>query len=267
MNPRYKLLTLFFSLAVVLFTIVMLKGALKSPTNCPEGMVGVPSGRVHVVYSGERWGGTVVKKVRIKHFCIDKYEASQPDATDVSMGSWDGIAPPPPARSVKGVIPWSQIPWTKAKIACQKAGKRLPSLAEWQMAFSGFSGMTWPWGNKWQPGTCYADMNLGSHPTGGCCFTIPASEGGPFETCDMVGNVSEWVDEYWDKKCFGDMQVMIAGGPSHYPHFQENTQSPNQRSGCWDWVRYSLMRSGLHFHPSNDQGYSDDGFRCVSSPG
>jgi len=74
---------------------------------CPEGMEFVPGGVTEVVYSGERWGGTVYEEQWVDDFCMDRYEASQPDASKTSAGSWTGTGPIPPAQSRSGVLPWT----------------------------------------------------------------------------------------------------------------------------------------------------------------
>ena len=200
--------------------------------------------------------------MRIGDFCIDKYEASQPDATKTSFGSWRFEKPVPAARSVKGVLPWHSLSWEEAAAACEKAGKRLPTLAEWQTAFSGLTNVAWPWGNDWVDHGCYVNRSIGVYPTGGCCF-----ESCPYppckEICDMVGNVSEWIDGYWDLDCYGTDGVLIAGGAAHNGYNRRNQQSLDpDNPGCWVFDEYAQKREGLHFHNSTS-GFSDDGFRCA----
>jgi formylglycine-generating enzyme required for sulfatase activity len=96
---------------------------------------------------------------------------------------------------------------------------------------------------------------------------IPETEGGPFTVCDMVGNVSEWIDGFWDEDCSGQTQLIVAGGASHISHITRNYQTADVDSpGCWKWASYGLMRQGMHDHLDDLQGYGDDGFRCVSEP-
>jgi hypothetical protein len=114
---------------------------------CPENMAYIAGASVSVVFEGPMWGGDdpVIEQVGVDAFCIDIFEASQPDATDGFMGSWDGVEPVPEAVSTKCVIPWAYLSHDSAEAACDQSGKRLPSLADWQMAFS---GLPWPWGDE-----------------------------------------------------------------------------------------------------------------------
>jgi formylglycine-generating enzyme required for sulfatase activity len=239
---------------------------------CPEGMEFVPGGTTQVVYSGERWGGTVYEEQSVDDFCIDKYEASQPDATATYDGSWTGNGPPPPAQSQVGVLPWTCISWERIKEACAAAGKRMPTLAEWQTAYSGYDGAFWPWGgddyDQVQAADCHINVTEppahSSFPTGGCCFENCQGDR-CFTPCDMLGNVAEFVDGYWDESCFGQDQILVAGGALM------GWQDPNSQveilteAGCWHWRFYAQTRYGLHHHHSYDGYLVDDGFRCALS--
>jgi len=90
------------------------------------------------------------------------------------------------AVSVPGVLPSRLITWFQAAAACRNSGKRLLTNAEWQAAALGT-------------------------PDGPPCFVAKADDEGPAPTgtpgCtsdvgayDMVGNVSEWVADWIDRK-------------------------------------------------------------------
>ncbi len=235
--------------------------------SCPAGMTKVPGGKVTVLYEGERWGGADSKSVKIDTFCVDKYEASQPDADLGDQGSWIGEGEVPEAKSVKGVMPWSGISHTDAAAACEKAGKRLLTLAQWQMAFSGPFARLWPWGDTWDwANTCGTNqMEFGKYPTGLCCYKL-CPGGFCYRVCDMVGSVAEWVSNYWDEECYGQEQVMIAGGSTNIFNTQLNQQAEDPESpGCWLFQEYALHRAGVHHHNRTDI-FSDDGFRCATDP-
>ena len=242
-----------------------------SVKKCPKGMVRVPGGKVSVVFRGERWGGDFSQDAIIRSFCIDKYEASKPDATKEHPGKDKDLnlvgvqLDIPPAQSKKGVLPWASASYEWAKRSCYMAGKRLPTLAEWQMAYSGPDPHPWPWGDQWEPNTCWADnLPMKLYPTGACCYKI-CREDDCFTICDMVGGLSEWILDNWDTKCYGDDQVMIAGGPAHIPNNMPASQSPDpEKPGCWKFTSYSGDRAALHHHNRNSNSF-DDGFRCAVS--
>ncbi|MBN2714462.1 MAG: SUMF1/EgtB/PvdO family nonheme iron enzyme [Deltaproteobacteria bacterium] len=80
-------------------------------------------------------------------FCIDRYEASRPDATSDSHGS-DGSM----AQSVPGVLPWHVYPMSDDalsvfKSACEAAGKSLCTGSQWQFSCSGPDHTDYVFGN------------------------------------------------------------------------------------------------------------------------
>lgn len=234
-------------------------------------MAFVPAGYTTVVTSGARWHGTVRRVEWVNAFCIDRFEESQPSATKDSMGAWDcnEQKPPPPPQSRRGVLPWVSLSWNQARQACHAAGKRLPTLAEWQTAYSGYGGALWPWGaDAYQPrraAGCWTFAPPMTHPTGGCCFEICRPDR-CFVTCDMLGNVAEYVDGYWDESCYGKTQILLAGGGIAgwgSPNLQ--VEDP-QRPGCWKVLIPPQTRDALHHHDPDLDRLNDDGFRCVKSP-
>ena len=240
--------------------------------SCPENMVGMKGGRTQVVISDTNWETPMVTEVMVAPFCIDQYEASQPDATASFRGSWDGEKKShkvPAAQSKPGVLPWNSINFDEARKACKKAGKRLPTLAEWQFAYSSPDGSPWPWaGENWRRNSCYVSQGNRVFPAGGCGFLVCDDSACSSEPVfDMVGNLSEWVDGYWQEPCFGQRFRMVAGGASAQgPQSKNIYEVTPQKPGCYDrFWGYGLSRSGLHFHPG-DQRFPDDGFRCATDP-
>jgi hypothetical protein len=157
---------------------------------CPAGMAHVTSGGVDV--------------------CVDDYEAalegwtfSEPLPDDGSVDATKLRAKP-----AKGVKPQVNVSEVEAQAACQNAGKRLCTEAEWTAACRGPQQTAYPYGNEHIPGACndggtspvkngntskLDDPKLAEAPNG-------IANGGQFERCvtpdgihDMHGNVHEWV--------------------------------------------------------------------------
>ncbi len=82
-------------------------------------------------------------------FCMDRWEASRPDATADSPGA-DNTR----ALSRPGVMPWYNMPWATAQAACAAADKRLCTPDEWSQACHGPDHTTYAYGDEYSATTC-----------------------------------------------------------------------------------------------------------------
>jgi hypothetical protein len=92
--------------------------------------------------------------VLVESVCMDRYEASRPDANATSFGI-DGSR----ATSRAGVLPWYVQSMNKAvldtfALACANAGKRLCTADEFLDACEGPNGNTYFFGNTWDREKC-----------------------------------------------------------------------------------------------------------------
>jgi formylglycine-generating enzyme required for sulfatase activity len=186
-------------------------------------------------------------------FCIDRYESSYVDARSglalsphyhptraqtkasyeryLRRESRDTIAvpeppafqlesdPTPEARSLAGVLPQGYLSQEIAARACQAAGKRLCSLAEWVRACRGEQNRKFPYGDQYREGACnvFREVHPAARLHGDASrehldprLGLVSGERGPLlrrsgETLecrsawgsdgvfDMVGNLDEWV--------------------------------------------------------------------------
>lgn len=122
--------------------------------------------------------------------CVDAGQCSEPDPG--LYCDWD--------VAVRGYKPVTCVNWHQAVNFCEWAGARLPTEAEWEYAArSGGQDFEYPWGNE--EATChYAVMDDGGNGCGEddtwhvCSKTAGYTEQG---LCDMAGNVSEWVQDWY----------------------------------------------------------------------
>jgi hypothetical protein len=141
------------------------KGRSKVPVHCPEDMAPVDNA-----------------------FCIDRYEASRPDATWTDPGSDSSRA-----VSAAEVIPWQVAENAIAKEACVAAGKRLCTPTEWRLACEGPDRTAYSYGNNYDPSACngidaFDEDDFHLSPTGQ--FERCTNQWGLF---DMNGNLWEHV--------------------------------------------------------------------------
>ncbi len=86
------------------------------------------------------------------HFCIDTWEASRPDASEISGGVDESMAVSQP-----GVIPWyssSDVSMELAAAACEAAGKRLCSPQEWELVCATTDELRYSYGDDYDPAIC-----------------------------------------------------------------------------------------------------------------
>ncbi len=153
-------------------------------------------------------------------YCIDKYEASMPNANSTHMGNSTEISNRNSpgnmeAQSVKGVVPWVDISQINARTACENAGKHLCTDEEW-LGASNIKGEYYnlPANLADAPYYCVTDTSTNcvdyTYDNGDACTTgyyddngddTPSAENNCSSAegvYDMTGNVWEWTNETVD---------------------------------------------------------------------
>jgi gamma-glutamyl hercynylcysteine S-oxide synthase len=153
-----------------------------------------------------------------------------------------------PAGSENQPVTWVSIEDARAYAAW--ATKRLPHEWEWQYAAQSTDGRLYPWGNNWNPQALPPvdpgpDMHAPAAVDG---FKAGAS---PFGVLDLVGNVSQWTDEYRDPHT---RAAILRGGAAYQP-----------KGSIWYFpqtYRLDEHQKYLLMSPGHDRA-GTVGFRCV----
>jgi iron(II)-dependent oxidoreductase len=146
-------------------------------------------------------------------------------------------------------VTWVSIEDARAYAAWSH--KRLPHEWEWQYASQSADGRTYPWGNDWNSQALPpVDSGPTMHPLADVgAFPQGAS---PFGVLDLIGNVSQWTDEYRDAHT---RAAIIRGGAAYQPsgaiwYFPQTYRLDEHE-------KYLLMS------PGHDRA-GTIGFRCVA---
>jgi formylglycine-generating enzyme required for sulfatase activity len=263
-----------------------------APTPTPAGMVYVPAGyfvqgstegQINDAYDScirsdhyrQCWRQILKDElpqheVYLDGFYIDKYEVTNAQYAECVEAGFCG--PPQPTSSATrssyfndpryADYPVIYVTWHDADRYCRWAGKRLPTEAEWERAARGENGMLWPWGNSFSMERCNVrpgdvvpaptpssfsidTKRVGSYPGG-------ASPGG---VMDMVGNVSEWVADWYDESYYARFEGQNPGGPS-------SGEKKVIRGGSWN-CNIGMARAANRGPALPSGWYFDVGFRCA----
>jgi len=108
-------------------------------------------------------------------------------------------------------VTWVSIEDARAYAAW--AGKRLPHEWEWQYAAQSNDGRLYPWGNDWNARMVPAPDHGPTRRPPGDVTAFPQGAS-PLGVLDLVGNVSQWTDEFRDDHT---RAAIIRGAASYQP--------------------------------------------------
>ncbi|MFO0676026.1 MAG: bifunctional serine/threonine-protein kinase/formylglycine-generating enzyme family protein [Polyangiaceae bacterium] len=180
----------------------------------------------------------------------------------------------------KAKHPVNCVDWTHAKVFCEKAGKRLPTEAEWEYAALGTAGTKYPWGNdapskdlvngcgrecRASTGSVRTDApNAASRRRRRLARRRPSArsrrDASSVGAQDIAGNVWEWVGDWYAPYAawkLDDPPVADPTGP-------EKGDYRVSRGGAWNANNAAWLRPSFRNKDNPTKRSYGIGFRCAA---
>lgn len=238
----------------------------------PDGMILIPKGFFIMGANGHGEDEAPEHKVYLDTYAIDKYEVTAAQFAeflnevksfkqyykDSKFGTLVLEKEFRPRRGLES-YPINNVTWLGAAEYCRWQHKRLPTEAEWEKAARGTDGRFFPWGNS--PISHQKARYLQSWTEEiGHHVMVPADsmpEGkSPFRLYHMLGNVKEWVDDWYDREYYKEENHNLN------PKGQIGGEFKVLKGGSWRDLR-SFVYASFRNNSYPNTALDDYGFRCA----
>ncbi|MBN1653394.1 MAG: SUMF1/EgtB/PvdO family nonheme iron enzyme [Deltaproteobacteria bacterium] len=195
-------------------------------------------------------------------YCIDRYEASRPDATETSAGTDESVA-----VSRADVLPWAVNPMTaehfeRFQTACRAAGKRLCTKEEWFACCTGPKQTYYVYGDDFDRETC---NSVDTFCDDYCRDNNIASEECPIGSdCGYMYNSFHVVTTGFFSKCTNEYGTLdINGNLWETVPSDSDSRGYELRGGAFNCAQ-AANRVNCSFNATWSELYA--GFRCCKDP-
>lgn len=209
-------------------------------------------------------------KVMINAFRIDKYEVSAGDykkcvdagacnnnnSAELHYLSFTEDMACNFGPEGKYTNPMNCVSWYGAKAYCEWAGKRLATEAEWEKAARGLDGQKFPWGNDPLDKERAIYTSTGTSRAGTAAIGSKETGKSPYGAYDMIGNVREWVNDWYSDTYYGKSSLNNPQGPG-------SSDKKSLRGGSWASDDEADLRASSRYGKAPSARDTDIGLRCV----
>ncbi len=171
--------------------------------------------------------------------------------TDVTQAAYQKVTGNNPGNPKNPRLPANRVTWNEAQAYCQAVGARLPTEAEWEYAARGGNNSK-TYGNPLEVSWNFFIGDLKPHE-------VATKKPNAFGLYDTLGNVQQWVGDYFDPRYFETSERQDPFGPRQG---EKRTVRGNGYYQPPDGIRVSA-RSGS----DPEQRQDSIGFRCSEGPG
>jgi formylglycine-generating enzyme required for sulfatase activity len=182
----------------------------------PEGMVLIPAGEFFMGEENGHPDARPMHRTTLSAYWIDTHEVTNAQYRQCVAG---GVCSPPKDRQTfddaqRSQHPVTNVTWKQAYAYCQWRGKRLPTEAEWEKAARGTDGRRYPWGNSEEAiKTWVKDRSVTAAGNGPSAVGSLPDTASPYGVFDLVGNVWEWVRDWYAEDYYATAPRQDPQGP------------------------------------------------------
>ena len=155
--------------------------------------------------------------------------------------------------------PVNNVAWYGAREFCRWKNKRLPTEAEWEKAARGRDGFIFPWGNARLSSDRVRYNQAWTDETGPHVMvpvdSMPEGQS-PFGVYHLLGNVKEWVDDWYDREYYEDKSHKMN------PKGRVGGEFKVLKGGSWRDLR-SFVYASFRNNSYPGTPLEDYGFRCA----
>lgn len=182
----------------------------------PDGMALIPEGEFRMGAEDGLPDARPTRRPSLSSYWIDKYEVTNAQYRQCALS---GVCPPPKDRQAfddasRARHPVVNVTWTQARTYCQWSGRRLPTEAEWEKAARGADGRRYPWGNSDEAiKTWLKERDLQARANETRLVGSLKEAVSPYGVFDLVGNVWEWVKDWYAEDYYATAPARDPQGP------------------------------------------------------